>query len=96
MAGALHFVTGSVIDRLEIFKRESACGAFLEVCQELRTQKESKLIAFVVMPDHFHLVVNPRDGKIREWTGALKSLSARNLIDIFPLGRFLKKHADES
>src|SRR5207249_5696423 len=36
------------------------------------------------MPDHFHLIVNPRDGRIRQWTGALKSLSAKRLVEIAP------------
>ena len=29
------------------------------------------------MPDHLHLIVNPRDGRIIEFTGQLKSLAAR-------------------
>ena len=29
------------------------------------------------MPDHLHLIVNPKDGRIREFTGKLKSMSAR-------------------
>jgi len=33
------------------------------------------------MPDHFHMVVNPRDGRVREFLGALKSLTARSLIE---------------
>jgi hypothetical protein len=36
------------------------------------------------MPDHFHLIANPRDGKIREWIGALKSLSAKRLLELGP------------
>jgi hypothetical protein len=31
------------------------------------------------MPDHFHLISNPRDGRIREFRGALKSIVARSL-----------------
>src|SRR2546425_8579078 len=88
--GALHFVTGAVRDRLPIFQQQTACQAFLEECQRLRNESECKLISFVVMPDHFHLIVNPRDGKIREWTGALKSLAAKRLIDIAPGDWFLK------
>ncbi len=52
---------------------------------------QCKLIAFVLMPDHFHLIVNPSDGNIREWAGALKSLSAKDLIDICPKSWFLKE-----
>jgi len=29
------------------------------------------------MPDHLHLIVNPKDGRIIEFTGELKSISAR-------------------
>jgi REP element-mobilizing transposase RayT len=43
-----------------------------------------KLIAYVLMPDHFHLIVNPRDGRIREFTGTLKSVSAKAIIDAVP------------
>jgi REP element-mobilizing transposase RayT len=41
-----------------------------------------KVIAYVLMPDHFHLIVNPRDGDIRGFKGALKSLTAREVIGI--------------
>jgi len=84
LPGALHFVTGSVRDRIPVFRLKPACQAFLEECQRLRIEPQCKLIAFVVMPDHFHLIVNPRDGRIRQWTGALKSLSANRLIEMAP------------
>ena len=29
------------------------------------------------MPDHLHLILNPRDGRIIEFTGKLKSLAAK-------------------
>ena len=96
LAGALHFVTGNVVDRRKIFRREDACVAFIEICQRLRVEREGKLVAFVLMPDHFHLVVNPRDGKIKECIGALKSLSARRLIELFPVGMFLKEQQGDS
>jgi len=34
------------------------------------------------MPDHFHLIVNPRDGNIRGFAGALKSLTAKKIVEI--------------
>ena len=90
LAGALHFVTGNVDKRLPIFRNESACRAFLEECQNLKIKRECKLIAFVIMPDHIHLIVNPRDGNIQEWLGALKSLSAKHLVKIAPDKLFAK------
>jgi hypothetical protein len=32
------------------------------------------------MPDHTHLIVNPKDGRIKEFTGRLKSLSAKDIV----------------
>jgi putative transposase len=34
------------------------------------------------MPDHFHLISNPRDGRIKEFVGALKSLSAKRILSV--------------
>jgi len=45
------------------------------------------------MPDHFHLIVNPRGGDIQGFAGALKSLTARKIIATTKDVRFeLKKH----
>src|SRR5687768_2158774 len=90
LPGALHYVTGNVDQRREIFRQEANCIAFLEELQSLRKKREAKLICFVVMPDHFHLIVNPRDGDIQAWTGALKSLTAKRLTQINPAGLFTK------
>jgi len=32
------------------------------------------------MPDHFHLIANPQDGRIKEFTGQLKAVSAKAVI----------------
>jgi putative transposase len=81
LPGALHFVTGNLLDRIPVFKQEACCRAFLMTCGELMSEWPSKMIAYVIMPDHFHLVVNPRDGRITQLIGALKSLSARRLVE---------------
>jgi putative transposase len=80
LPGALHFVTGNVLDRTRIFTDQIHCIAFLEELNSLNQEWPSKLIAYVLMPDHFHLISNPRDGCIKEFIGALKSLSARRII----------------
>jgi putative transposase len=91
LPGALHFVTGVVRNRRRIFSNPNHCVTFLKEMQELRRTRPAKLVAFVVMPDHFHLIVNPEDGNIREWTGALKSKSARAIVGNSPDGAFLKE-----
>jgi len=82
LPGALHYVTGNVLHRIPIFEQEKCCKAFLAVCADLLGKWPCKLIAFVIMPDHFHLIVNPRDGNIRGFAGALKSLTAKKIVEI--------------
>jgi putative transposase len=84
LPGALHFVTGNVLGRKPIFRQDENYFAFLEELQNLRHDYECKLIAFVLMPDHFHLTLNPRDGDIQKHTGILKSLSAKRLVELAP------------
>jgi putative transposase len=91
MPGALHFVTGNVRDRNPIFKHENYCLAFLEELQKLRIEREcKKLICFVLMPEHFHFVANPRGGDIQCVARVLKSFSAKRIIELAPERMFLK------
>ncbi len=88
LPGALHFVTGNLVDRLPIFTEPACCNAFLEQLRSLDQKWPSKLIAYVLMPDHFHLISNPRDGRIKEFVGALKSLSAKSIVRVCKQFRF--------
>ena len=90
LPGVLHYVTGNVDQRRPIFRRDRNCTVFIEEVQSVRLKRESKLICFVVMPDHFHLIVNPRDGDIQGWIGELKSVSAKRLVAINPPTLFSK------
>jgi REP element-mobilizing transposase RayT len=82
LPGALHYVTGNFVDRLQVFAEPACCTVFLDELRSLDQRWPSKLIAYVLMPDHFHLIINPRDGRIRELIGELKSLSARSIVKI--------------
>jgi len=88
LPGALHFVTGNVLDRIQFFTDETFCPAFLEELNLLYQTWPSKLIAYVIMPDHFHLISNPRDGRIKEFIGALKSLTAKRFVKTSKRFRF--------
>ena len=80
--GALHFITGNIYNRIPIFRRESCCLEFFKIASELRTDWPAKVIAYVLMPDHFHLIVNPQDGNITGFAGALKGKVAMKMIEI--------------
>jgi REP element-mobilizing transposase RayT len=32
------------------------------------------------MPDHFHLIANPQDGRIKEFTSQLKAVAAKAIV----------------
>jgi putative transposase len=96
LPGALHFVTGSFADKRPVFNRANACQSFVDVCANLKQEWPFKLIAYVLMRDHIHLIVNPRDGRIRELMGKLKSLSAREIIAALPDQSFVKNPGELS
>jgi putative transposase len=80
LPGALHYVTGNFLNRLPVFTDTKCCQAFIDELQRLNQSWPSKLITYVLMPDHFHLIVNPRDGRIKEFAGQLKAVSAKTMV----------------
>jgi len=96
LPGALHYVTGNVIHRVPIFKQDLTCLTFFEACSALLVDWPAKLVAFVLMPDHFHLIANPRDGNIKGFIGALKSLTARKVIRVTDDERLPQQKLDKT
>ena len=94
LPGALHFVTGNVDKRRRIFLKEANCISFLGELRSLMERRESKLISFVLMPEHIHLIVNPRDGDIQTWIGELKSFSAKSLVRANPANFFAESEGE--
>lgn len=88
MPGALFFVTFNVHNRRPIFKDEQYCRAFLTQLQDLRRSSALLLIAFVLMPDHVHIVFNPAQGKVKSAMTNLKSLSGKRFIELAPIDYF--------
>jgi hypothetical protein len=46
--------------RRDLFQVEKIARLFIEVLFDYRSQKKYLLHEFVVMPDHFHLILTPR------------------------------------
>ena len=95
LPGALHYVTGNINNRLPVFEQTACCLAFIDVCSTLRKDWPFKLVAYVLMPDHVHLIVNPSDGRIRELAGAIKSTVARRILEVATGFSFLREKPDE-
>jgi len=80
LPGALHFVTGNFLDRTPVFSDPDCCKVFLDELQKLNRNWPCKLITYVLMPDHLHLIANPQDGRIKEYTGHLKATAAKAIL----------------
>jgi putative transposase len=54
-----YFVTASVLQKRSLFQVDKIARLFIEVLLNYRMQKKYLLHEFVVMPDHFHLILTP-------------------------------------
>lgn len=62
--GSIFYITGNVYNRLCIFKRPSFIIPIIDSLNYYRYQYACKLIGYVIMPDHIHLLIWPQDAKI--------------------------------
>ncbi len=54
--------------RMKVFRKDEDYGAFLRLLNEANERVSMRLLAFCLMPNHFHLVVWPRkDGDLSRW-----------------------------
>ncbi len=60
MAQGTFFITSRT--QTPIFQTERSAELFLDVMQSYRRQHKFLLHAFVVMPDHFHIILTPSEG----------------------------------
>lgn len=79
----VHYVTGVTYARVPIFRREEICSLFIEALSETRLKDPFKLIGYVLMPDHFHLLANPVELNISKAVGKLKGRSASKILKYF-------------
>ncbi|MGQ0633716.1 MAG: transposase [Planctomycetaceae bacterium] len=66
--GYVYHVLNRAVGRARLFKSEGDYAAFERVLGEAHEQTPMRLLAFCLMPNHWHLVVWPRhDGELSEW-----------------------------
>jgi putative transposase len=59
-SGQTYFVSSQTVDRQPFFRHERWAALMQEVLQHYRANSY-QLHAFVVMPDHFHVILSPQD-----------------------------------
>jgi putative transposase len=76
-----HYTTSVCHKRVPVFRSDKTCDLFIEALAETRRRLPLKLIGYVIMPDHTHLIVNPLCCDISRVMNSLHSASARQIID---------------
>lgn len=76
-----HYVTTVTYNRVKIFIDEAASQIFVNCLDELRSIHPFKLIGYVIMPDHVHLILNPLGCDISLIMRKLKGKSAKLILD---------------
>ena len=79
------FVTSATYNRRRLFQVERNAELLVETLQHYRTQGHYKLHAFVVMPDHIHLLLTPRE-TLERAVGLIKGGFSHRFVSELPEG----------
>jgi putative transposase len=75
-------LSGGVYRRITLFDERWACEIFLRTLETYRQLYEVRIFAYVLMPDHFHLVFSfPAHRKLQDFLRDFKSFVGRQIID---------------
>jgi putative transposase len=79
-SGAAYFVTSTVIDFVVIFDQKIYIDIILENLDFYRNKYGFRLFAFVIMPEHLHMILHPvHKTKIKDIMRDFKSYTSKKL-----------------
>jgi len=73
----VYFVTTTTKGRRELFSTEESVRFILDILEELRNGGAAKIYAFVIMPDHLHLILKPEKESLSKIMQKIKGKSSR-------------------
>src|SRR5438876_8575495 len=77
----LHFITSSCYQRRPLLATKARRNTFLRVLEQVRKYYRFRILGYVVMPEHFHLLMSePERGDPSRVMHALKRRVARRLL----------------
>src|SRR5574338_206549 len=89
--GELQFITSSVYRRAPLFRSERFCRCFVDALAEVRKASGFLLIGWVLMPDHFHLLLKPE--RAEDTSRIMQRLKLRAAMQIL---KSLRKNQDRA
>jgi putative transposase len=84
-ASGTFFITTITYKRRRLFQVPANAELFLETLQHYRKQGAYKLHAFVVMPDHVHLLLTPNHKSISQVMNLIKGGFSHRFASSFPV-----------
>lgn len=84
-APGTYFVTSVTWNRRRLFQVEANAQLFLATLQHYRREGHYKLHAFVVMPDHIHLLLTPQNITLERATMLIKGGFSHRLHTTHPV-----------
>ena len=79
-AEALHFITFSCFHRLPLLDAPGAMTTVEAVLEQTRARHEARFYAYVLMPEHVHLLINePPSILVAQFLKAVKQITSRKL-----------------
>jgi putative transposase len=79
------FITTATYNRRRLFQASANAELFLETLQHYRSLGHYKLHAFVVMPDHVHLILTPQGITLERAVGFIKGGFSHRLASMIPV-----------
>ena len=79
------FITTATYNRRSLFQVPANAEVFIETLQHYRHAGHYRLHAFVVMPDHVHLIVTPQGITIERAMGLIKGGFSHRMASNFPV-----------
>jgi putative transposase len=78
--GHLHYITCSCYHRWPLLRTPRSRDCFVRVLAEVRQRYQFKLVGYVVMPEHFHLLISePATGTPSTVMQVLKQITSRRM-----------------
>lgn len=79
-AEALHFITFSCFHRLPLLEEPNPKHVFEAILEQTRARHQARIYAYVLMPEHVHLLMNEPDSiSVAQFLKALKQTASRKL-----------------
>ncbi len=81
--GATYFITKSTVDKIPIFNDQRCAKIFVDALKFLKAREKIEIHTYVVMPDHYHLLVTLTDSfEISKLLHSLNSYTAHKITKI--------------